>query len=86
MGFCQSMMGSEFFLAREHHKEALAAIRKLFTAGDQRWVKVRDMEAWTTISDAFTDYGYHPTLDEDYNIVGLSFESEKQGAEPSPSG
>ncbi len=91
MGYHISMMDSKFRIPASVKEQALAAMKRMNPSkkGSGYW-QDKPQWAWVdqeivnkapTLEDAMTEWRYVPEMDDEGNIVDISFEGEKIGDE-----
>lgn len=92
-GYSANLRDSSFFIAARRKREALAAIKDLFTPekierlgsyGKYSWVNTGDALAARSLPTMMGEWGWPVELDEDDNVVGIQFDAgdNKLGSEP----
>lgn len=91
MGYRIEQIGGIFSIRREHHEEAIEALRalwgrpELMRGGDSwgnRWFSfcnVAQPDKWTTLPQALGEMRWETEVDEAGNIVGIQFVGERLG-------
>jgi hypothetical protein len=95
MGYCMSQTDAKFSIKRENHTPALNALKALMTRDDLKtgssgsangprtrhfsFCNMADVDGWANLANAMEEIRWTPTLDDDYNIVGVEFQGEKMG-------
>jgi len=92
MGYSMTQQDSNFTIRQQHHKTALAAIKKLITDGCKEgvmcrtstphysWVSSSEVLKAVTLVEALEAFRWQPTdRNENGDILGIDFEGEKLG-------
>jgi hypothetical protein len=91
MGYCITLMDSNFRLKASKKKEALAALKKMdpsvngrgFWDGTKQWswVDQKHINQAKSLEEALSIWRYCPEVDQEDNIISVDFDGEKIGQE-----
>lgn len=82
MGYCMTQRGESFLLKKENQEGAFLAVQELGkTNRDFHWVKAEDFKNMVDIFSTLEEWRWEPEMDDNGNIVSLSFTGEKLGAD-----
>ena len=82
MGYCMTQMETNFFMPAENKKAAMKNVKEKLATANAHFKWIDDgWENLPTLEKVLEAWGWEAKVDEDGNIVGLSFQWEKRGDE-----
>jgi len=79
MGYCMRQQEIKFFIPSDEKGAALKRVKEKLQSGNYRWMNDSDWANAKTLEEMLEEWRWDAKVDEDGNIIGLTFEGEKAG-------